>query len=490
MVSTTSSSGKCAAKSFLNFLNKSVTPFHAVQSCEEILQQAGFREVCEKDNFKVKPGDKCFIKKNQSTIFAFAVGGQYQPGCTGNGFSIVVAHTDSPCLRVKPVSKRCSEKFLQVGVSTYGGGLWRTWFDRDLSMAGQVVYKPRNQDKILHKLVDLKRPLLNIPNLAIHLEADSASKFDYNKETHLTPLMGTLAMSNQNKSCPKEEKPAINSTLNSSIVEEHHEDMLKAVAKETGCQVDELLDLDLYLYDVQPAALTGLKEEFISGARLDNLVGTYTAINGLVDSLADDQSFTSDTNIRMVACYDNEEVGSDSAQGAASAFSEWLLRRLATPIQANCENSENCFERAIANSYLISADQAHACHPNYSNKHEDNHKPNFHGGVVVKVNVNQRYATTALTHAVLKVIADKAGVPLQKMIVRNDSRCGSTVGPILATGLGLQTIDVGCPQLAMHSIRELADVSSIEQATKLYSEFFKLLPGVLANIENSCTTRK
>lgn len=189
-----------------------------------------------------------------------------------------------------------------------------------------------------------------------------------------------------------------------------------------------------------------MEDEFISGARLDNQVGTYTAISGLLESLTG-ESFKNDPQIRIAACFDNEEVGSDSAMGASSSFTEFVLRRL------SAGGSTTAFEEAIGKSMLISADQAHATHPNYSAKHEENHRPAFHGGVVVKVNVNQRYATTSTTHAALKQVAFEAQVPLQVVVVRNDSPCGSTVGPILATKLGLQTVDVGCPQLAMHSIR-------------------------------------
>uniref|UniRef100_A0A914P360 aspartyl aminopeptidase n=1 Tax=Meloidogyne incognita TaxID=6306 RepID=A0A914P360_MELIC len=238
--------------------------------------------------------------------------------------------------------------------------------------------------------------------------------------------------------------------------------------------------------------LTGLEEEFISGARLDNLVGTYTSIMGLVQSLGDEQAFSNDQNIRLVACFDNEEVGSVSAQGAASHFMEWLMRRIvASP------DEPNAFECAIGRSYLVSADQAHACHPNYANKHEDCHKPTFNKGVVVKINANQRYATSAVTHSIFKIIAESAGIPIQKVVARSDQLCGSTVGPILAAKLGIQvfilfsyllnlifqTIDVGCPQLAMHSIRELGDTSSIHYATTLYSQFFNKLPSVLGSLK-------
>uniref|UniRef100_A0A914V928 aspartyl aminopeptidase n=1 Tax=Plectus sambesii TaxID=2011161 RepID=A0A914V928_9BILA len=225
------------------------------------------------------------------------------------------------------------------------------------------------------------------------------------------------------------------------------------------------------------SAITGAHNEFICGARLDNLVGTYTAVTGLIESLKDDAGLSKDMNIRIAACFDNEECGSESAQGAASAVTEWFLRRMASGGHASA------FEEAVSKSYLISADQAHACHPNYRAKHEENHQPMFHGGVVVKTNVNQRYATTGITHAILKVIAEKAQVPLQNFVVRNDSPCGSTVGPILSAKLGLQTIDVGTAQFAMHSIREMTDTSGVMHAINLFTTFYNTLPGVLSNFK-------
>ena len=471
---------RSSALGFLSFLNKSVTPFHAVESCEALLKDAGFVELFESQRFRVQPKGKFYIKKNESSIFAFAIGGAFNP--LEAGFSIVVAHTDSPCLRLKPISKKSSEQFLQIGVAPYGGGIWRTWFDRDLSIAGQIVYRS-DGGSITHKLVDLRQPLLHIPNLAIHLDTER-SKFEFNAEQHLRPILAHISSVN----CPSKNASEKNSASNDSkeekekknccVADEHHESFLQAVSNAAGCKPEEILDLDLYLYDTQPACLSGLNEEFISGARLDNLVGTYTSVLGLLQSLGDEEAFNADTNVRIVACFDNEEVGSESAQGAGSHFMEWLLRRIIVSTE-----DPTSFECAIGRSLLISADQAHACHPNYGQKHDDCHKPTFNGGVVVKINANQRYATTAITHSVLKIIADSAGVPLQKMVVRNDSQCGSTVGPILAAKLGMQTVDVGCPQLAMHSIRELGDTSSIYYATALFTEFFNALPSVLKNLK-------
>ncbi|CAG9539057.1 unnamed protein product [Cercopithifilaria johnstoni] len=460
---------KKAAIDFVTFLNKAVTPFHAVEESANRLRDAGFQELKESEHWTIEPSKKYFVTKNKSTILAFAVGGKYRPG---NGYSMVVAHTDSPSLRVKPISKLCSDKYLQVGVSTYGGGIWHTWFDRDLSIAGEVIYKKDNA--IVRKLVNIDAPILFIPNLAIHLTSSSErNKFEFNNETNLRPIIATLTTKSLNENAKKCWADDVDA---SSVINDHHMVFLDTVANAADCEPNNILDLDLYLYDHQKATIGGVHEEFISGQRLDNLVGAYTCISGLLKSVAADDALTNEENIRLAACYDNEECGSGSAQGAASSFTEWVLRRLAAG------DSQAAFEEAMGKSFLISADQAHAVHPNYREKHEECHKPDLHGGIVVKINVDQRYATTATTHSVLKQIACLAGVPLQKVVIRNDMPCGSTVGPILSTRLGIQTVDVGCPQLAMHSIRELTSASSIHQAATLYSTFYQQIPHVLATI--------
>ncbi|CAJ0600125.1 unnamed protein product [Cylicocyclus nassatus] len=459
------------AEEFISFLNKSVTPFHAVHECRERLLQSGFQELKESAHWDVKPGGKYYVTKNRTCIIAFAVGGAFVPG---NGFSIVVGHTDSPALRVKPVSKITSEKFNQVGVSTYGGGLWRTWFDRDLSVAGEVVV--RAGDTLARRLINIEHPILYIPNLAIHFAKDRDS-FTCNKETDLRPILETVAAAGINDQKDKKEAACTDVGKDPrDIVADHHYNFLDVIAAAANASAEQIVDMDLYLYDANPARIGGIHDEFITGARLDNLVGTFTTMQGLIASLLDERLLMDDENIRMAACFDNEEVGSQTAMGAQSSFIEYVLRRL------SAGGDPLAFEESIGKSLLISADQAHACHPNYPKIHEDNHRPAFHGGVIVKINVNQRYATTSTTHAVIKQIAAEANVPLQKVVVRNDSLCGSTVGPILAARLGMRTVDVGCPMLAMHSIREMADTSSISQATRLYATFFNRMRYVLPSL--------
>uniref|UniRef100_A0A915JQT7 Aspartyl aminopeptidase n=1 Tax=Romanomermis culicivorax TaxID=13658 RepID=A0A915JQT7_ROMCU len=402
------SNTKAFATEFVSFLNKAVSPYHAVEECASLLKAAGFKELKEAEQWKLSPLNKYYMTRNRSTIIAFAVGGKFKPG---NGMSIVAAHTDSPCLRVKPVSKISSADCLQVGVSTYGGGLWRTWFDRDLTVAGRVIVK-ENHKPAQSLLIHIKHPIMSIPNLAIHLDRDSNDKFCFNKEDHLRPILATQVAKALKGGNSDDEKSK------NSEQQDHHSVFLEKIAEELNVEAENILDFDLSVIDTQPAVIGGINEEFIYGPRLDNLVNTFSSIVGLIQSCSINESLANDSCLRIAACYDNEECGSESAQGAASALTEWILRRLQNPCTYNDKpdstlSVEGFFERAIAKSLMISADQAHALHPNYKSKHEENHGPKFHKGVVVKININQRYATTTLTHSILQTVAKEADVPLQ-----------------------------------------------------------------------------
>uniref|UniRef100_A0A8K9URM7 Aspartyl aminopeptidase n=1 Tax=Oncorhynchus mykiss TaxID=8022 RepID=A0A8K9URM7_ONCMY len=406
-----------AAKEFLQFVNKGVSPYHVVEECKSRLLGAGFTELKETEQWNIKPASKYFVTRNYSSIIAFAVGGHFKPG---NGFTMIGAHTDSPCLRIKPRSKKTKQGCLQVGVECYGGGIWNTWFDRDLTIAGRVMVK------------------VWIPHL------------------YISPSLSLVQ------------------------AEKHHPALVKVLCSELDVQPEALLDFELCLADTQPGAIGGVFEEFIYSPRLDNLHSCYCALQALMDSCISGDSLATDPNIRMVTLFDNEEVGSESAQGAASNLTELILSRL-----SSSPTNLTAFQQAVPCSFMISADMAHALHPNYQEKHDENHRPAFHKGPVVKFNSNQRYATTAVTASILREIASRVGVPLQDVMVRNDSPCGTTIGPILSSRLGIPVLDIGAPQLAMHSIREMCCTSGVLQSTNL----FKVLDPVLTHsIREMCSS--
>ncbi|KAM4057116.1 aminopeptidase I zinc metalloprotease (M18) domain-containing protein [Hirsutella rhossiliensis] len=462
------------ALDFVDFVNASPTPYHAVRSAGARLEKAGFTLIRERDCWTsaLKPGGKYYLTRNGSSIIAFAVGHKWRPG---NPVAIVGAHTDSPCLRLKPVSKKSNVGYLQIGVETYGGGIWHSWFDRDLSIAGRVLV--RQGDSVVQKLVKVDRPLLRIPTLAIHLNRDAG--FDPNKETELFPIAG-LAAAELNKASPEHDELVTASKDGfqplDKMTDRHHPALLDLIAGELGVDVSAIADFELVLYDTQKSCIGGLADELIFSPRLDNLGMTYCAIMGLISSVKESSSLDSDSTIRLAACFDHEEIGSQSAQGAHSNMLPSVLRRLSILPGARDASSEaddsTAHEQTLSRSFLVSADMAHAVHPNYAAKHESSHQPAINKGTVIKVNANQRYATNSPGIILVQECARLAGVPLQLFVVRNDSPCGSTIGPGLAARMGMRTLDLGNPQLSMHSIRETGGTADVEHGLKLFHQFY------------------
>jgi len=473
------------ALDFVDFVNASPTPYHAVQSASQRLEAAGFTLIHERNSWAstLRPGGKYYLTRNGSSIVAFTIGKKWRPG---NPVAIVGAHTDSPCLRVKPVSKKNSVGFLQIGVETYGGGIWHSWFDRDLSLAGRVLV--REGENFVQKLVKIDKPLIRIPTLAIHLHRQS--NFDPNKETELFPITG-LAAAELNKGANTDEKheevdeDEEFSPL-SDMKERHHPQVLDVIATEMGVDVASIVDFELVLYDVQKSCIGGINDDFIFSPRLDNLGMTYCSIEGLIASVKADDALEGDSTIRLTVCFDHEEIGSQSAQGAHSNLMPSVIRRLSV-LPGNRDSASDgsyeavnhegdeatAYEQTLSRSFLISADMAHSVHPNYAGKYESSHQPAMNKGTVIKINANQRYATNSPGIVLLQECARAANVPLQLFVVRNDSPCGSTIGPGLAAALGMRTLDLGNPQLSMHSIRETGGTEDVGFAVSLFERFFQ-----------------
>ncbi|CAI5742677.1 unnamed protein product [Hyaloperonospora brassicae] len=450
---------------FLQFINKSPSPFHAVYETVQSLVAAGFTQLLEDDVWDdaVQPNGKYYVTRNQSALVAFAVGGQYRPG---NGFHVIAAHTDSPCLKVKPVSTIESQGWLQLGVETYGGGLFHTWFDRDLGLAGRVIVRAGDA-RFQSKLVLLDRPILRIPTLAIHLDRTAREKFVFNAETHLRPVLASAVRAEL-------EATTVDGVVggggggdkDGQATAKHSSVLLQLLAKELQVEPEDICEFELCLFDTQGANVGGALDEFIFSPRLDNLCCSWLATQALIQSL---DTLGDDESVRVTALFDNEEVGSQSLMGAGSNFMQSVAERVA---QGQLGGA------AARKSFVVSADMAHGVHPNYAEKHEQNHRPAIHAGPVIKYNANERYATSGTSAFLMKELARRHGINIQEFVVRQDTGCGSTIGPILSTNTGIRTIDVGLAQLSMHSIREMCGtedlVKGLDWFTAFYSEFSAL----------------
>ena len=420
----------------LNLIDASPTPFHATSELAALLKAEGFTELQESDSWSLKKGGRYYVTRNGSSLVAFVVGSKPPEQA---GFKIIGAHTDSPNLRLKPNTAYEQSGYVQLGVEVYGGVLLATWTDRDLSLAGRVVLKSK-QGQTVTRLLKIERPLLRIPQLAIHLNREvNENGLVLNKQTHLPPV---LQMAEKNFSSEKVLKDL--------------------VARELKCKAEEIISLDLALYDVQASTFAGANEEFIFAPRLDNLASCHAATLALLEASKQDSA------TRVLAFYDHEEVGSETAQGGESPFLKDALER----IVMDSKNPREALMRAIAHSIFISADMAHAVHPNYVDKHEDRHMPLINAGPVIKTNAGQKYATEGVSSAHFELLCRRAGVSVQKFVVRSDMGCGTTIGPLTAANLGIRTVDVGNPMLSMHSIREMAGSQDHGDLIQVFKEYF------------------
>ncbi|XP_050210740.1 probable aspartyl aminopeptidase [Mercurialis annua] len=450
----------------LDYLNESWTHFHATAEAKRQLIDAGFHLLNENDEWDLKPGGRYFFTRNMSCLVAFAIGEKYT---VGNGFHVIAAHTDSPCLKLKPKSASSKSNCLMVNVQTYGGGLWHTWFDRDLSVAGRVIVKGTD-GSFIQKLVKVERPLLRVPTLAIHLDRTvNTDGFKPNLETHLVPLFAIKPEETSQES--KDE----NTVLQSKSV--HHPLLMQILAEELSCRTDDIVSIELNICDTQASCLGGGNNEFIYSGRLDNLASSFCALRALIDSCKVSSDLSNEPAMRMVALFDNEEVGSSSVQGAGAPTMFQAMRRIVGCLTHN-KVGEGAVERTIRQSFLVSADMAHGVHPNFMDKHEEHHRPEMQKGLVIKHNANQRYATNGITAFLFKEVGNILKLPTQEFVVRNDMGCGSTIGPILASGVGIRTVDCGIPQLSMHSVREVCAKDDIDTAYKHFKAFFQYFSSI------------
>ncbi|EIN10728.1 aspartyl aminopeptidase [Punctularia strigosozonata HHB-11173 SS5] len=468
-------SGPEAATKFLSFVNASPTPFHAIHNASVRLENAGFRKIKEKDDWEkdLTEGGKYYFTRlvfvvhsfafnerlcrNQSALLAFTLPKEWKAGA---GLSIVATHVDSPNLRVRPVSKRTKAGYLQVGVETYGGGIWHSWLDRDLSLAGRVVVASPNG--FTSRLVKVDKPLIRIPTLAIHLDRNVNESLKFNQETEFVPILGLVeSQLNAQREAPSssDKKPGA-----SSVQGNHHSQLLALLAEELSIKAEEIHDFELHLYDTQPSVLGGINNEFIFSPRMDNQFSSFAAVEALAQWASSTSAGPLEGNVNCIALFNHEEVGSVSTSGADSSLIPSLFERL-SPTPA-------AFAQSIAKSLLVSADMGHALHPNYLSKHEDNHQPRMNGGIVIKTNAKQRYASDAIGTFLVKKLVERKGGQVQEYEVRNDMACGSTVGPMLSK-IGVRTVDVGCAQLSMHSIRETAGSHDVQNAIDLFTSLFE-----------------
>ena len=421
----------------LAFLGDSPTPFHAVTSATARLAAAGFRPIAETDDWSsLTPGGYSFVHGG-SSVLAFVI----PEGKRVAGFRIVGAHTDSPNLRLKPIPEYKKEGYAQLGVEVYGGVLLNSWLDRDLSLAGRVfVSDNAGSARVESRLVRFTRPMLRVAQLAIHLDRDVNDKgVVLNKQDHLAPIFG--------------------------LDGDGAKDLRAMLAEELGIAGDRIVGSDLMLYDVVAPTLGGRSAEMIFSARLDNLAMSHAAIRSIVDATP---AAAAGDVVPVAALFDHEEIGSETAYGAQSAFLPRALERIVLGRGGSRED----YHRSLAGSLCVSADMAHAVHPNYESRHESRHKPLLNGGPVIKINSQQRYATSGATAALFRDLCARVEVPVQHYAHRTDLPCGSTIGPIASTLLGIRTVDVGNPMLSMHSIRELGGAKDPAMMTRVLTSFY------------------
>ena len=426
------------AKNLIDFIYDSPTAFHATSTSKALLDNNGFKELKLNEKWRLEEGRKYYVTKNSSAIIAFKINSK---NINKEGFRIIGSHSDSPTFRIKPNPEISAENtYLKLNTECYGGPILNTWLDRPLGIAGRVVLKGDNILQPKEMLINLEKPLCIIPNLAIHMNRSVNEGYAYNKQKDMLPLVGLL-----NESLEKDEF------------------LLKQICKKLKINKEEIIDFDLFLYEFEKGRLIGPNEEFISTGRLDNLSMVHASLHALINSKGQ-------SGINVVAIFDNEEIGSSTKQGADSNMLLNILEIICIGLGKNREE----FFNSIYSSFMISADLAHAVHPNITEKHDPINRPVMGKGPVIKINANQSYTSDAHSIAVYKSICKEANVNYQEFVNRSDERGGSTIGPISSTHLDIPSVDVGNPILAMHSIRELGSVDDHISIYKTFNKFYEI----------------
>lgn len=429
---------KKLALELVDFLYDSPSACHGVKATQKILDENGFIEIKETDKWDLQAKGKYYVIKNDSALIAFEVG-------TGDieetGLRLIGAHTDVPGFRIKPNPQMISEgKYIKINTEVYGGPILHTWFDRPLSIAGKVSLKGASPLKPETRLVNINKPLLIIPSLAIHMNREVNEGFKINRQVDTIPLLGLI---------------------NDKLEKEDY--LMNLLAEELQVNKEDILNFELGLYEYEKGMLIGMNEELISSGRFDDLWMVYAGIRALVDSRENEAT-------KVMICVDNEEIGSLTAEGANSTLLNNILERIALGLGKDREG----YYRILANSIMISADLAHAVHPNLGDKHDPTNRPILEGGPVLKIAASGSYSTDSFNGAVFAGVCEAAGVPFQKFVNRSDVRGGTTIGPVTAANLTIPVIDMGAPVLGMHSIRELASVKDNYYTIKAFTEFFSL----------------
>ena len=421
----------------LRFIDASPVNFLAVRNVCNTLLDNGFVQLHADEALKDLP-EKFFITKNNSAVFAFHLGRQSMADA---GFRIIAAHSDSPTFRIKPNAEMVGEGgLLRLNTEAYGGAILNTWFDRPLSLAGRVILRSADALNPQTRFLNIKRPLLVIPNLAIHFNRQVNDGVKLSKQKDMLPILGY-----------------VNDRLEADGL------LVRLIANELQIEKEQIIDFDLYLYDTTPACLVGLNNEFISSGRLDDLSMVHAGMEAMIAESAKPEA------TKVLAIFDNEETGSGTKQGADSNFLMSLIQRIVLAQGGSLDD----YYRSVEKAFMVSADNAHGFHPNYAEKYDPTNHALLGGGPVIKINAAQKYATDAMSAAVFQQICERAGVPCQRFVNSSDIAGGSTLGNILTSSIAINGVDMGNPVLAMHSVRELASAADHENCIKAFTEFYR-----------------